>query len=100
MLNLHCNGTPKWGHYVLCWPQLGLPLQPVFVFDKTKFFADPNLDSRYNLYLEFDKTKSFADPKLDSRYNLYLEFDKTMFFADPNLDSRYNLYLYLIRLCW
>ena len=42
----------------------------------------------------------FADPNLDSRYNLYLEFDKTIFFADPKLDSRYNLYLYLIRLCW
>ena len=60
------------------WPQFGLPLQPVFVFDKTKFFADP---------------------KLDARYNLYLEFDKTRLSADPNLDSRYNLYLYLIRLC-
>ena len=52
------------------------------------FFADPKLDSRYNLYLEFYKTQFFADPKLDSHYNLYLEFDKTMIFADPNLDSR------------
>ena len=62
------------------------------------FFADPKLDSRYNLYLEFYKTQFFADPNLDSHYNLYLEFDNTMFFADPNLDSRYILYLYLIKL--
>ena len=61
-------------------------------------FADPNLDSRYNLYLVFDKTRFFADPNLDSGYNLYMKFDKTRFCADPNLDSRYNLYLYLIRL--
>ena len=45
------------------------------------FFADPNLDSHYNLNLVFDKTKFFADPNLDSRYNLYLVFDKTVFFA-------------------
>ena len=48
-------------------------------------FADPNLDSRYNLYLVFDKTKFFADPNLDSRYNLYLVFDKTMFLCWPQL---------------
>ena len=71
------NLNSRYNLYVeLCWPQLGLPLHPVLIFDKT---MSPVLDSHYNLYLEFDETMFFADPILDSRYNVYLLFHKNMY---------------------
>ena len=49
------------------WPQLWLPLQPVFISNKLIDHSWPNMDSRYNMFLIFDKTMFLADPNLDSR---------------------------------